>query len=92
MPLEYVHEPCKAPLSVQQEAGCVVGTHYPEPCLDHEQAYAANVDKLRRFFNIENRKIFESFLNDKSVLKPANSKEFHTFVYANFLDQEFDDF
>ena len=31
MPLEYVHCPWKAPLDVQQKAGCVVGRDYPAP-------------------------------------------------------------
>ena len=33
-PAEYIHQPWKAPLYLQQQAGCIVGTHYPEPCVD----------------------------------------------------------
>ena len=31
MPSEYVHSPWKAPRSVQEKAGCIVGEHYPNP-------------------------------------------------------------
>ena len=33
-PAEYIHQPWKAPLYLQQQAGCIVGTHYPKPCVD----------------------------------------------------------
>ena len=92
MPLEYLHEPSKAPLSVQEAASCIVGKDYPEPCVDHDQAYKDNINKLRRFFNAEKRDIFNTFLTDKKVLKSANTKEFQTFIYARFLESEFDDF
>ena len=92
MPLAYLHEPCRAPLSVQEAAKCVIGKDYPEPCLNHERAYAENIGKLKAFFHAEKREIFQRFLTDKSVLKSANNKEFQTFIYSRFLDDEFEDF
>ena len=33
-PAEYIHQPWKAPLYLQQEAGCIIGVDYPEPVVD----------------------------------------------------------
>ena len=33
-PAEYIHEPWKAPLHIQQEAGCIIGMDYPKPTVD----------------------------------------------------------
>lgn len=33
-PMEYIHYPWKAPLYVQQQAGCIIGTDYPSPVVD----------------------------------------------------------
>lgn len=38
MPLQYLFEPWRAPLKVQQEAGCIVGQDYPSPMVDHKIA------------------------------------------------------
>nr|AWY11208.1 photoreceptive cryptochrome [Tritonia tetraquetra] len=38
MPLDYLFEPWKAPKDVQEKAGCVIGTNYPPPMVDHRQA------------------------------------------------------
>jgi deoxyribodipyrimidine photo-lyase len=34
-PKEYIHFPVKAPLHIQEEAGCLVGKDYPKPIVDH---------------------------------------------------------
>lgn len=91
-PLEFLYEPWKAPLSVQEEADCVVGRDYPEPCIDHEQTFKENIAKLQQFFHTEKKEIFEMFLYDKFVLKPANSEEYKVYTYAEFLNSEFADF
>jgi cryptochrome len=33
-PSEYIHYPWKAPAYVQQQAQCIIGTHYPKPVVD----------------------------------------------------------
>ena len=33
-PSEYIHYPWKAPLHIQEQAGCVIGTDYPRPIVD----------------------------------------------------------
>jgi deoxyribodipyrimidine photo-lyase len=39
VPLEYLAEPHKMPFSLQQNVGCIIGTHYPEPIVDHTSAF-----------------------------------------------------
>jgi len=34
---KYIHEPWLMPVSVQREAGVLIGKHYPMPIVDHEQ-------------------------------------------------------
>lgn len=38
-PAEYIYEPWKAPKSVQQAAGCVIGKDYPSPIVEHDKVY-----------------------------------------------------
>ncbi|KAI3439135.1 hypothetical protein D9Q98_001543 [Chlorella vulgaris] len=47
MPAKYIYEPWTAPLSVQQEAGCVVGEHYPEPIVEHQAAMKENMARMK---------------------------------------------
>lgn len=37
-PAKYIWEPWKAPLKVQEEAGCIIGKDYPGPIVDHAEA------------------------------------------------------
>jgi deoxyribodipyrimidine photo-lyase len=36
LPLPFLFEPWKTPLMIQQDVGCVIGTHYPAPIVDLE--------------------------------------------------------
>lgn len=47
LPNQYVHEPWKAPLSIQKEARCVVGLDYPARMCDHIKQRQICVQKLR---------------------------------------------
>ena len=40
VPDKYIHAPWEMPLDVQQAAGCQIGTDYPLPIVDHQQARA----------------------------------------------------
>lgn len=91
-PMEYLYEPWKAPLNVQEKAGCIIGKDYPEPIVDYEEVFRENIAKLQQFFHSEKKEIFETFLNDKNALKPANSNEYKAYTFAKFLESEFDDF
>jgi len=42
MPTEYIHEPWNAPLSVQEQAGCIIGKDYPERLFDNTTQYIKN--------------------------------------------------
>ena len=47
LPTEYLFEPWKAPESVQQAAGCVVGKNYPLPLVDHKEQRRECVQRLK---------------------------------------------
>lgn len=46
-PAEYIYEPWKAPRSVQERAGCLVGTHYPRPIVEHRAASERNMGRMK---------------------------------------------
>ena len=35
VPTKYIHAPEKMPEDTQEEAGCIIGKHYPKPIVDH---------------------------------------------------------
>jgi deoxyribodipyrimidine photo-lyase len=39
VPNEFLAEPHKMPLSLQKDLNCIIGTHYPEPIVDHGAAF-----------------------------------------------------
>jgi deoxyribodipyrimidine photo-lyase len=46
VPNDYIHAPAEMPPLVQQQAGCIIGQHYPEPIVNH----AVQKDEaIRRF-------------------------------------------
>ena len=47
VPGRYLGEPWTMPEDVQREAGCVIGTDYPEPIVDHAEARRAALDRYR---------------------------------------------
>lgn len=46
MPAEYIYEPWKAPVKLQQQVGCVIGKDYPAPIVDHDKAKAENLARM----------------------------------------------
>ncbi|XP_038072863.1 cryptochrome-1-like isoform X1 [Patiria miniata] len=48
MPLRYLFEPWKAPLAVQEKAGCIIGKDYPMPIVEHRAAASSNREKMNR--------------------------------------------
>ena len=51
VPTAFIHEPWGMPWSLQQEIGCIIGTHYPETIVDHMQAVRrarARLSELRK--------------------------------------------
>lgn len=47
-PTQFIHEPWKAPLVLQQKANCIIGKHYPIPIIDYQAAAKINMDKMRQ--------------------------------------------
>jgi deoxyribodipyrimidine photo-lyase len=47
VPDRWLGEPWEMPVEVQDEAGCVIGTDYPEPIVDHKAARAEALERYR---------------------------------------------
>lgn len=50
MPKKYIYEPWKAPISVQKSAGCVVGTDYPKPIVNHTNVSKENIGRMKKAY------------------------------------------
>lgn len=46
-PADYIYEPWKAPRSVQETAGCIVGKDYPRPIVKHEVVHKENIQRMK---------------------------------------------
>ena len=46
-PENYIYEPWKAPIEVQEAAGCIIGKDYPMPVVDHDVESKRNMGKMR---------------------------------------------
>jgi cryptochrome len=46
-PAKYIYEPWKAPMDVQRRAGCIVGTDYPAPIVDHDTISKTNLAVMK---------------------------------------------
>ncbi len=46
-PAQYIYEPWKAPRSIQQAAGCIVGKDYPHPIVQHEEVSKKNIQRMK---------------------------------------------
>jgi hypothetical protein len=47
MPKKYIFEPWTAPVGVQKDAGCIIGTDYPAPIVDHKTVCKVNMEKMK---------------------------------------------
>ncbi|RUS76899.1 hypothetical protein EGW08_015338 [Elysia chlorotica] len=45
-PAKFIFEPWKAPASMQQAAGCIIGKDYPKPIVDHDVVRQKNIQKM----------------------------------------------
>ena len=48
MPTQYIYEPWIAPRSVQEKAGCLVGTDYPRPIVVHSDVMKRNMARMKQ--------------------------------------------
>lgn len=46
-PPEYIYEPWKAPIQLQKGCGCIIGTDYPAPIVDHKEVSQRNIGRLK---------------------------------------------
>jgi len=69
MPVKYLYEPWKAPLSVQKEAGCIIGQDYPHPIVDHDVQRPANMARMKEAYRLNRL--------DSGACKTENSKKKH---------------
>ena len=47
VPDDFLREPWTMPAEVQRDSGCVIGTDYPEPIVDHREARAEALERYR---------------------------------------------
>jgi len=76
VPVEYLAEPHKMPVSTQSKGGCRIGTDYPHPIVDHAAAYQSartKIDAVRREDNakIDARRVLHKHGRRKA---PPNRK------------------
>lgn len=50
-PAKYIYEPWTAPRNLQKDWGCVIGTDYPNPIVDHSVASAQNMEKMKAAYH-----------------------------------------
>ncbi|KAH0623252.1 hypothetical protein JD844_031338 [Phrynosoma platyrhinos] len=46
-PSDYIYEPWKAPRSLQERAGCIIGKDYPKPIVMHEEVCKRNIERMK---------------------------------------------
>ncbi|KAL2089063.1 hypothetical protein ACEWY4_015962 [Coilia grayii] len=49
-PDRYIHEPWKAPESVQRGCNCVVGVDYPMPMVNHAETSRLNIERMKQVY------------------------------------------
>ncbi|KAG1699151.1 hypothetical protein DVH05_014068 [Phytophthora capsici] len=52
MPVKYIYEPWKAPVTVQHAAGCLIGKDYPFPIVDHKIAMRRCMEGMKKSYAI----------------------------------------
>lgn len=52
MPVKYIYEPWKAPMTVQHAAGCLIGKDYPFPIVDHKIAMRRCMAGMKQSYTI----------------------------------------
>lgn len=68
-PTSHIYEPWKAPLSVQQKAGVIIGKDYPHPIVDHQTISKSNMGRMKLAY--DSHKAAEEESSKKSSTKPA---------------------
>ncbi|ESP04097.1 hypothetical protein LOTGIDRAFT_180057 [Lottia gigantea] len=50
LPSNYIYEPWKAPKSVQEAAGCIIGKDYPKRIVDHDIVRPINIERMHEAY------------------------------------------
>ena len=50
-PSKYIYEPWKATKQQQKDWGCIIGTDYPFPIVDHKEASTKNKDRMKEAYS-----------------------------------------
>lgn len=55
-PTAFIYEPWKAPKSIQNTAGCIIGEGYPHRIVDHEKIHKENMQKMSSAYRMNKEK------------------------------------
>ncbi|XP_029353429.1 cryptochrome circadian regulator 5 [Echeneis naucrates] len=72
-PEQYIYEPWKAPRSIQQAAGCIVGKDYPHPVVQHEVISKKNIQRMKSAYAKRSADPNESPSKKQGVKRKATS-------------------
>ena len=75
-PAKFIYEPWNAPAAVQSAAGCVIGTDYPRPMVDHSMVAERNQQWMEK-----EQKLLLQRCNMKQPehVKPSDESEINVF-------------
>ncbi|TMS12981.1 Cryptochrome-1, partial [Larimichthys crocea] len=72
-PAQYIYEPWKAPRSIQQAAGCIVGKDYPHPIVQHEVISKNNIQRMKLAYAKRSTDAAESPSKKQGVKRKSTS-------------------
>ncbi|XP_037947512.1 cryptochrome-1 [Teleopsis dalmanni] len=79
VPKEYIHEPWRMPMELQENVECVIGVHYPERMIDLSLASKRNMLAMR---TLRDALIAEGAPNDGPPhCRPSNEEEVRQFFW-----------
>lgn len=55
-PPKYIYQPWEAPLSVQRQVGCIIGTDYPRPIVDHSEISKINIGRMKESYDLDRKR------------------------------------
>uniref|UniRef100_A0A6J0V250 Cryptochrome-1-like n=1 Tax=Pogona vitticeps TaxID=103695 RepID=A0A6J0V250_9SAUR len=77
-PSDYIYEPWKAPRSIQERAGCIIGKDYPRPIVVHEEVRKRNLERMKAAYARRSSTLAAQAQGDTSNKKGADRKRPNT--------------